>query len=507
MGLDCLIGVDVGTQGTKAAVYTGEGRLLASAFVPSRLISPAAGVVEQDPDEMLGEFIAAVREAVEKACIAPGSVAAIGLDGQMAGILGIDADYNAVTHYDSWLDTRCAPYIERIKHTAEDRVIEITGCPVTTAHGPKMLWWKHERPDAYRKIAKFVLPTAYIAGKITGLKAGDAYIDYTDIHFSGFADVEGMRWSDELIGLFGMDGGKLPDIVEPWKVVGTLTADAAGKMRLARGIPVVAGCGDQAATSLGAGVTKAGLVFDVAGTASVFSCCVERFRPDVANKTILFARSVIAGLWVPLAYISGGGLCLKWFRDNMAGGAYSYTQLDGEAAQVAPGSGGLMFVPHFSGRTCPSDAVLKGTWAGLDWSHERRHLYRSIMESVAYEYGHYLKLMRALLGDMPVSRVIAIGGGAKSSLFNSIKADVTGIPYAPQGDGDTATWGSAVVAGYGAGVYDDIHSAVSAAIASGGGIVQPNMENHRLYAGRVAAYESLFEPLHRLYSNITGGTI
>jgi xylulokinase len=497
---DCLIGVDIGTQGTKAAVYSVDGELLTAAFRPSRLISPSSGIVEQDPEEMYASLLGAVREAVEKAGIAPGDVAAIGLDGQMAGILGIDRDFNAVTPYDSWLDTRCSKYIEHIKRTAEDRVIELTGCPVVTAHGPKMLWWKHEHPEAWRRIDKFVVPSAYLTGRLCSLKAADAYIDYTQIHFSGFADVENKNWSNELLGLFDMDGAKLPRIVEPWAIAGRLTKEAAGCMGLAAGIPVVAGFGDQSATSLGAGVTHAGVVFDVAGTASVFSCCVDRYRPDVASKTMLFARSVIDGLWTPLGYISGGGLCLKWFRDSVEGGTLTYDQLNEEATAVAPGSAGLLFVPHFSGRTCPNDPVLKGTWVGLDWIHERRHLYRSILESIAYEYGHYLKLMRGLLGDLPVSHVIAIGGGAKSALFNSIKADVLGIPYVPLGDGDTATWGSAVIAGYGAGVYRDIPSAVTCGIAARSGRVQPDMENHRLYSSRVAAYENLFGLLHQLYT-------
>jgi xylulokinase len=496
----CLIGVDIGTQGTKAAVYTPDGKTLASAFRPSRLHSPAPGVVEQDPEEMFAEFTGAVREAVEKAGVRPSFVAAIGIDGQMAGVLGIDRDWNAVTHYDSWLDTRCGKYIEHIKKTAEDLVIRTTGCPVVGAHGPRMLWWKHERPEAWGRIARFVMPTAYIAGRLCGLKAENAWIDYTQIHFSGFADVERKAWSSELIRLFGMDGAKLPRIAEPWAIVGGLTHDAAEALGLAPGTPVAAGCGDQAATSLGAGVTRPGLVFDVAGTASVFSCCVEKYTPDVQNKTILFARSVIDGLWVPLAYISGGGLCLKWFRDGVCGGAYSYDELNEQAATVRPGSEGLMFVPHFGGRTCPNDPAIRGSWLGLGWIHERRHMYRSILESIAYEYSYYYKLIRGLMIGPEAPRVIAIGGGAKSRLFSSIKADVLGIPYEPHALGDTATWGSAVVAGYGAGVFADIANALTATAESGLEPVPPDMENHGRYAALAAAYEALFGPLNRLYS-------
>ena len=156
----------------------------------------------------------------------------------------------------------------------------------------------------------------YAAGKLCGLKAENAWIDYTHLHFSGFADSQKKQWEEGLLAEFGIEKGKMPEIVSPWKVVGTLTEQAAKACGLTPQTRVVAGCGDSAASALGAGIVEKDMIYDVAGTASVFSCSTDRFTPDMESKTLLFSRSVIDGLYTPLAYIGGGGLCLKWFLEQ-----------------------------------------------------------------------------------------------------------------------------------------------------------------------------------------------
>jgi len=497
-----LIGVDIGTQGTKTSLFDLSGRSVAESFEPSRLISPAPGAVEQDADEIYSSVLNTIREVVGKAGVKPGEVAAIGLDGQMAGIMGIDEDWNAVTPYDSWLDTRCEKYIRQIKQKAEDLVVKTTGCPVSYAHGPKILWWKHERPEAYERVSKFVLPGAYVAGRLSGLKAADAYIDYTHLHFSGYGDVYNNKWSEELLDIFDVERDKMPDIVEPWKVIGGLTGEAAQKSGLLEGTAVVAGCGDTAANSLGVGVTESGIAFDVAGTASVFSCCVDSYNPDVKYKTLLYPRSVIPGLWAPMAYINGGGLCIRWFKDNLTGSAKaSYEELENEAEKLPPGSEGLVFLPHFGGRMCPNNPNVRGTYIGLTWTHGRGHMYRAILEGIAYEYGIYLRILKELQGEVSFAHVLAIGGGAKSRLFNSIKADVLGIPYVTLKTADTATLGCAVIAGYGVGLYGDIKKTIDAMIEKIDRI-EPDIHNNMKYKAYSRVYEGLFDALGSSYAQL-----
>ncbi len=443
-----LIGADIGTQGTKAAVYRPDGTCLADSFEPSVLLHPEEGSTTQDPERMLGSVLRTVRDAVQKAGIAPQDVAAIGLDAQMSGILGVAADGLASTPYDSWLDTRCTPYVQRMKQTAEDEIVRRTGGQVTVAHGAKILWWKHERPETYARTAAFVTPTAYVTMRLCGLDAQGAYIDDTHLHFTGFADNAARRWDAALLGEFAVSPDKLPRILRPTETVGTLTADMAQACGLCAGIPVAAGCGDSAASSLGAGITRPGMIYDVAGTASIFSCTLPSFSPDVKNKTMMMTRSAADGLWSALAYISGGGLCVKWLRDICG---EDYRTLDAAAEKIAPGCGELLFLPHFTGRTCPHVPSLRGTWLGLTWETEKAALYRSVMEGIAYEYALYLQVLGDA-GQAGAQAVYGVGGGSRSRIFDQIKADVLGLPYHPLSCGDTAAWGSAILGGVACGL-------------------------------------------------------
>ncbi|HZG76490.1 MAG TPA: FGGY family carbohydrate kinase, partial [Paenibacillus sp.] len=233
--IPCVASVDIGTQGTKAALLTRGGDVLASAFVPSNLIRRSGGEVEQRPDDMLRECAGAL--AACTAARPDAAVEAVALSGQMAGVMGIDAAGDAATPYDSWLDTRCESQFERIRALGEAAVIAETGCPITYAHGPKALWWQRERPDVYARIAKFVVPTAYVAGRWTGGSAEDAYIDYTHLHFSGFADAASGGWSAALLSELKVEPSKLPRIVSPWDRVGGMTAAWADACGLREGTP------------------------------------------------------------------------------------------------------------------------------------------------------------------------------------------------------------------------------------------------------------------------------
>ncbi len=494
-----LIGVDIGTQGTKAALFDSGLRAIAESFRASNLISPGPGVVWQEPAEMLHSCLEAIRELMERTGADPRGVAGIGFDGQMAGIMGIDRSGEASTCYDSWLDTRCGPYMDLMNGRAGKRVIELSGGPVTYVHAPKILWWKQERPEAYEKTAKFVLPHAYVVGRLCGLGADQAYFDYTHLHFSCLADSAGKRWSGELLETFGIAPEKMARIVSPFEVVGSLTAGYARSCGLVPGIPVVAGCGDTAASTFGTGMFEPGMVLDIAGTASVLCSVVDRFVPDAQHATLTLMRSPVDGLYLPLAYINGGGLCVRWFRDQLTGSpAESYARLDAEAEEVACGSEGLLFIPHFSGRVLPSDPQMKGSFLGLDFRHTRAHLYRAVLESIAYEYRHYLEITRKLYPEAGFSAMLSVGGGAKSPIFNRIKADVLGLKLSTLGTGETALMGSAVIAGVGVGLLEDYAAPILRAVRPGETFL-PDNQRHQGYQPRAGAYLKALETVSGLY--------
>jgi len=496
-----LIGVDLGTQGTKAALQDEHGRLVRESFEPSRLIRPEPGAIEQDPQDMLGSVLHCIRDVVEGSGINPGDVAAIGLDGQMAGIMGVDAGGMAATPYDSWLDTRCGKYRKQFLEYGEEAVIGLTGAPVTYAHGPKVLWWKNEQAGVYKKIRRFVQPAAYCVMRMCGLSSGDAFIDHTYLHFSGFADTALRCWSTELLSELDVEADKMPRIVKPYDKMGGLAQEMAEACGLLPGTPMVAGCGDTAASSFGAGIIRSGLLFDVAGTASVLAFAVNSFIPDKKHKTIMFAPSVIDGLYTPMAYISGGGLCLKWLRDDVLQKSHTYAQLDELAEKVAPGSDDLLFIPHFSGRTCPNDAAVRGSFVNLSWQHGAAHLYRAVMEAIAYEYGIYRDIINELAPGLGFERIICVGGGAKSRIFNQIKADVLGAPVSTIRVADTAALGCCVVAGYGVGLYDSLTAPVMEAAALRDTIL-PRSDYTEFYKHRQKIYAGIFPALHGIYEEL-----
>jgi xylulokinase len=492
-----IIAVDIGTQGTKAVLFDMEMAALGSAFEPSRLIQPEVGTVWQEADDIYGSVVRVIKELLEKTGVKGGEVAALGIDSQMAGIMGmgIDRDGEAATYYDSWLDTRCKKYVDLMREHSEERIIELTGGPVTYTHGPKILWWKHEEPAAFGKTAKYVLPHAYVTGKLCGLSAEEAYFDWTHLQYSGFADNLRREWSDDLLSAFDVPKEKMARIVSPFEIVGKINAAAAALTGLAAGIPVAAGAGDTSASIFGAGLFGQDEVLDCAGTASVFCCGADSFSPDVTHKTMTMMRSPEDGRWFPLAYINGGGLCIPWFRDALTGNPpLSYAELEKEAAGLPAGSEGLVFVPHFAGRVLPANPGLKGGFAGLDFKHSRAHLFRAVLEGIAYEYAFYLSVLRDLYPKSNFTRMTATGGGSKSELFVSIKADVLGLSAVRSIVGDTALVGSAVIAACGAGLTGDYRGAVRKTIREEAPI-RFNEERHGQYKPMVEKYLRVIDAL------------
>ncbi len=371
-----------------------------------------------------------------------------------------------------------------------------------------MLWWQHERPADYQRVAKFVMPTGYVAGVMAGLKGEDAFIDYTFIHFSTFCDAQKGAWSQELCAQFGLDPARLPRIVAPWDVIGEVTPQAAADFGLAPGTLIAAGAGDTAANALGAGIVCPGMLFDVAGTAAVLAGCTGAYVSDVKNRTLLVMRSVIPGLWHPLAYIAGGGLALRWFRDQFYNTSKGqplpleqdlYDEMTNRALQAPPGADGLLFSPHLGGRICPASPAMRGAWSGFSWGHTQAHFLRALLESVAYEYAYYLGILHELLPDLQLIEARAVGGGARSAAWNQIKADVLNVPYQRLNGNEFGTWGSALIAGKAVGLFDDLASRAAEGALPDGELVRPNPANREIYTAMAARYIKMENALTSLH--------
>jgi xylulokinase len=507
-----LIGVDLGTSSTKAALYQIDGKMVAEASADVPIYYPEPGVVEQENEDFYLTAAQSVKNCIRESNTDPKEIAAIAFDSQMAGVGAIDENYESVSRFDSWLDMRCEPYIKYLEENYGELITTLTGCPPTCDHGPKILWWQNERPEEYKEISKFVMPGGYVAGKMAGLKAEQAFIDYTYIHFSALSNALQGDWSNEICEKTGVDMGRLPRIVNPWQVVGEVTDQAAAGFGLAPGTVIAAGCGDTAAGALGAGIVKAGMIFDTAGTASVLAGCTEQFAPDVNNRALLTMRSVIPGLWHPLAYIAGGGQALTWFRDqfidipqgDLRSEEDMYTHMEILANEAPLCADDLYFSPHLTGRICPATPEMRGAWIGFSFSHNRGHFYRAILESIAYEYAYYLQILNELIPRLNLTEARAIGGGARSGIWNQIKANVLGVPFVRLDRSEFGTWGSAMIAGKAAGIYDDLAQIAYEHAQPAGDPTHPDQERHEQYMKRVANYiqlQSTLADIFRDFSN------
>lgn len=505
-----LLGVDLGTMGTKAALYDLEGKMLAEAYEESVLRYPRVGWVEQELDEIFSSAVNCISSVLRDSGVDSGRIEAIAFSSQMSGIGMIDRRWDPAAHYDSWLDTRCEASLPLMEPYSRDFTAS-SGCPPTYAHAAKIIWWKNHRPEIFRKIAKFIVPLTYVAGKMAGLKAEEAYIDRACLHFSGFSDTHALKWSGTLLSEFGIPEDIMPRIVTPTDIIGRVTAEAARLTGLKEGTPIAAGAGDQAAASFGAGVVDPGDAFDSAGTASVFSICVDSFKPDVENQVVMATHSVIPGDYYGLSFINGGGLNLRWFRDTFglqekaeaaAAGKEVYKFFDEMAAQIPPGSGGALFIPHLQGRVLPPDASLRGLWVGFTWAHNRGHLFRAILEGVAYEYAHYLQIEKKLHPGLSCREVRVIGGGACSDLWNQIKSDILDIPYCRINRAEVGTWGCAMIAGAAVGAFSDLRKAAKQYTQTTGRI-EPRGEYTQFYRPYVEMYSRILQQYASVFRGLS----
>jgi len=497
-----LIGVDIGTQGTKAAIFSESGRCLHTAFQKSNVYQPGGGIVEEDPEFQVKSVSRVIKECVGKSGISPKSVAAIGIDGQMAGIIGIGKDGRNVTCYDSWLDTRCSPYVVKMSRKAGDVVLAKTGTAPSFNHGPKILWWMHERAKTFKSIRSFVQPSGYAAMRLCGLDADKAFIDKTYLHFSGFADNKNSRWDTDLCRKFNLAPDKLPKIVAPHKIVGELTPTMARLCGLKGGVAVIAGCGDTVASFLACGATKEGICVDVAGTASVFAATTADFRPDKKNKMLGCGQAATPGLWHPYAYINGGGMNLEWFRRELANNGrtagrtrLSFDKLNQLADKIPVRDDAPIFVPHLAGRVCPSQPALRGAWVGLNWSHTLADMYRAVLEGVALEYGIYRSVLGEVYPHLKLSEIRITGGGEKSELWNRIKTSILQIPVVQLKTNEGAPMGVAMLAGFGVGLFSS-PAAVAKKWIQKGYRYRPDKKTAFFYRDRLKKYNLLLKHLN-----------
>jgi xylulokinase len=485
----CYLGLDLGTSGMKAGIFDHQGRLLGDLYWNTRLVPVSPDAKEIDPDTILAQAFQIITAVIQRAHINTKSITGVAISGQMGGIVGVDEAGDSITGFDMGLDIRSEAYNQRFHEIVGEKVFSETfGSPRNT---PKIMRWKKEHPEVYRKIRKFVTLNSYISAKLVGLPGDDSYIDYTQLAFFGNEDARKLQWSEELTAACDLDVEKFPTVVRPLDTIGGITQEMAQKTSLRKGTPVFAGSGDQPAGLLGARFTRNSSLIDVSGTTTLLFCATNDFIPDVKHHSVMYMPSIIEHTYAAFTYINGGGLTLKWFRDEFAPDL-SWEDLASQITAIPPGSHGLLFSPYFGGRQCPYHASIRGSWIGMNWNHTKYHLYRALLEGLCYDYAIGKEQLSTLLPVVDTRLIEGIGGGAKDAVWNQMKADVMNITYHQKPYRQCTLRGCALTAAYGAGEVGDF-SAWDHCIEDEIGITfSPNKAAHAKYIPYIETFRKLF---------------
>ncbi len=464
-----LLGTDTSTTATKALVINDSGEVIGVASHEYPYESPRPGWTEQAANLFWEGTVKSIRTVLEQTGLKGSDILAVGLTGQMHGMVLLNAQGEPIRPVILWNDqrtaTECAEITQRV---GAQRVLELTGNPVLTGFtAPKIIWTRKHEPDAYARVAKVLLPKDYVRYKLSG----EFYSEVSDASGTSLLNVAERNWSDEILKALDLPRAWLPEVTESPVASSKVSAAAAQATGLVAGTPIVGGGGDQAAGAVGLGIVGEGLVSATVGTSGVIFAASNSYRVEPEGRLHAFCHAV-PGMWHLMGVMLSAAGSFRWYRDALghpekavAGltGRDAYDILTEEAATVPPGSEGLLFLPYLTGERTPyPDPDARGVFFGLSIRHGKAHMTRAVLEGVTYGLRDSLELMRNL--GLNVSQVRAAGGGARSSVWRQILADVFNAEIATVNSTEGAAYGAALLAGVGAGVYADVAAASDAAI-------------------------------------------
>lgn len=464
-GLIHVLGIDVGTSGTRAIIMDQGGRLVSSATADHQpFATPQIGWAEQQPEDWWHATCAAVRKALASANLTGKDIVCVGFSGQMHGAVLLDEKGGVVRPALIWCDVRTEKQCRDLSRALGlQRLIQLTCNPALPNFTlTKILWVRENEPDNWSRVHHVLLPKDYVRFRLTGERA----TDMADASGTLLLDVAHRRWSKEMLDAAALEESLLPSVHESPDICAKVSAGGAAECGLAAGTPVVAGAGDQAAGAVGMGIVSPGTVSATIGTSGVVFAATDRPALDSRGRVHTFCHA-IPGRWHVMGVTQAAGLSLRWFRDtltvNSTGAAESYDHLTEEAAKVPPGSDGLLWTPYLMGERTPHlDGSARGALVGLTASHTRGHIVRAILEGVAFSLRDTFTLFQEM--NVPVSSIRLGGGGARSPLWRQIQADVYGHSVEIVEAEEGAAYGAALLAAVGAGVWPTVDAACAAAV-------------------------------------------
>lgn len=488
------LGIDVGTSGTKTIVIDVDGKVVGQAAAEYSLQQPQPGWTEQDPEQWWQATVATVRQAVDRAGLKPDEVKAIGLSGQMHGSVFLDRRDRVIRPALLWNDQRTAAECDQITSAAGGKkaLIKLVANPALTGfQAPKILWLRNHEPKHFDSLAKVLLPKDEIRRRLTG----DYVTDVSDASGTLLLDVVKRRWSRKLLRKLELDPQLLPAVVESHEVTGTLTPSAAELLGLTTACKVVGGAGDCAAGAVGNGVVKQGILSTSIGTSGVMFVHSDQPQYDSTGRLHTFCHAV-DGAWHMMGVNLTSGGSLQWWIDSVLRGSSGigderrFEDATAEAAKIPPGSEGVLFLPYLNGERTPhADPHARGAFVGLNLTHTRGHLTRSVMEGVTFALRDSFDIIRAL--EVPVKQIRASGGGSQNRLWRQMQADVLGKPITTLKVEQGPAYGVALLAAVGDGAYRSIRSACKATIEVAD-VTPPDKQAVKIYRRLFPIYQSLY---------------
>ncbi|MEN6358423.1 MAG: xylulokinase [Armatimonadota bacterium] len=469
--MDYLLGIDVGTSGVKVLLINAsrDGEVAATSAKTYPLYTPRPLWSEQEPEDWWQATAAGIREVIQVSGVDPSRIKGIGLSGQMHGSVFLDENNQVIRPAILWCDQRTETECAWITQTVgERRIVEMTCNPVLTGFtASKIIWLRNNEPESYARVRKVLLPKDYIRFRLTGEFATEV----SDASGTALFNVVKRDWAYELLDAVDIPRQWMPKCYESVEVSGRISAEAASITGLKDGAPVVGGGGDQAAGAVGNGVVEPGIISSTVGTSGVVFAFAEKPVVDPKLRLHTFCHAV-PGKWHVMGVMLSAGGSLRWYRDTFADAEQSvaksldidpYDIMCNQAARVSVGSEGLIFLPYLTGERAPyADPNARGVFFGATLRSDRAHFVRSVLEGVSYG----LKDLFGILEDMsvPITQVRASGGGARSSVWRQIQADITGYDHVTINIDEGPALGAALLAGVGTDIYPSVEDACKSII-------------------------------------------
>ena len=502
-----IIGVDIGTSGTKTVLFDESGKVIASKTIEYPMYQPKNGYAEQDPKDWADATVNTLKAVVSQSGVSKDDIKGIGLSGQMHGLVMLDKDNEIIRNSIIWCDQRTAKEVEEMNaKLGERKLIEITANPALTGWtAAKILWVKNNEPQNYERCRHILLPKDYIRFILTGEYATEV----SDASGMQLLDVPNRCWSDEILSTLEIDKSLLGKVYESCEVTGTLTKKMAELTGLNEGTIVVGGAGDNAAAAVGTGVVEDGKAFTTIGTSGVVFAHTSSISIDALGR-VHTCCAAVPGAWHVMGVTQGAGLSLKWFRDNFCGseketaklmGVDEYYLMDKEAEMVEVGSNRLLYLPYLMGERTPHlDPNARGVFFGLSAMHTKKDMLRAVMEGVSYSLRDCVEVFREMKID--INDMMACGGGGSSPLWRSMLADLYNCPVKTLASKEGPALGVALLASVGAGIYSSVGEACKQVIEVNK-IQEPNAQNVGEYEKYYQLYREIYPALKNSFSRLS----